>query len=182
MSKKFEQALALHCSPALCGIKASNLISLSIGDFDIEKEVEDLNKKYGPKVNFRILRRLDDKYLLLIYRTKILENKIFEPETLDFLVREGYPEIKDLNLLLKYLEMRIKNNLEFPHEIGIFLGYDLSDTYHFIRKDKKCLHTGYWKVYSNVTMKQEIFNKYTRCRNCVMKLINRGYSIENFMR
>ena len=30
MSKKFEHTLAFHCGPAILGIKASNLINLSL--------------------------------------------------------------------------------------------------------------------------------------------------------
>jgi hypothetical protein len=69
----------------------------------------------------------------------------------------------------------------FPHEIGVFLGYDLSDIKSFI-EGKECLYVGYWKVYSNVEEKMEIFDKYARCKNAVMRMIDKGYPIENYMR
>lgn len=182
MSKEFEHILALHSSPAICGIKASNLINLDITNFDIEKEVDELNNKYGKKVRFYILRKNKNRCLILIYRIEKLKNYIFKSDSMELLLNYGYPKTNNLDVMLDTLSKRINENLEFPHEIGIFLGYDVSDTYHFIKKDKKELMTGYWKVYSNIEMKQEIFNRYTKCKNCVLKLIDKGFSIENFMR
>lgn len=182
MSKNLEREFALHCSPALCGIKPSNLVSLSIRDFDIDKEVLELNKKFGPRICFRIMKKEEDRCLILIYRTKLLEKTLFNEDTMMFLKKEGYPYINDIDTLLDCLEIRMITNQEFPHEIGVFLGYDLSDVLHFINKDKRCIHTGYWKVYSDLELKLEIFNRYTKCRDCVIRLLNRGYSIENFMR
>ena len=70
---------------------------------------------------------------------------------------------------------------DFPHEIGVFLGYDLDDIKSYI-DGKKCIYVGYWKVYSRLNEKLQIFNKYTKCRECVINLISKGFPIENFMR
>ena len=41
---------------------------------------------------------------------------------------------------------------EFPHEMGAFLGYPLSDVKGFIEHEgKDFLCSGYWKVYSDET-------------------------------
>lgn len=39
---------------------------------------------------------------------------------------------------------------EFPHEVGLFLGYPPEDVEGFIEnKARSCKITGYWKVYSD---------------------------------
>ena len=57
MSTRLEQVLALHCSPALFGIKAANLISCSLDECpNLFEDINELNKKHNPKICFRILK------------------------------------------------------------------------------------------------------------------------------
>lgn len=59
MSKALERLLAIHSSPAICGIKASNLICIDYNE-SIYKEIEELNRKY-PKLRFYVLKRTDSR-------------------------------------------------------------------------------------------------------------------------
>ncbi len=177
MSKVLEQLLAFHSSPAICGIKASNLINIKYSD-SIYLEIEELNKKY-PRLCFYILKRNKDNVLVLVYRKKVLEKKLNEDDNKSFLLEQGY-DVSSVDSMLLCLKERMEND-DFPHEIGVFLGYDLSDIKAFI-KGYACLYVGYWKVYSRVDEKIELFNKYTKCREIVNKMIDKGYPIENFMR
>lgn len=177
MSTILEQLLANHSSPAICGLKASNLINIKYND-SIYKEIEELNKLY-PSLCFYILKKENDMVLILIYRKKVLEKKLFENENILFLKQLGYDTTSVEKMLLCLKDKMTKD--EFPHEIGVFLGYDLSDIKSFINGNK-CLYVGYWKVYSNLEEKMKLFNKYTKCREIVMKMIDKGYPLENFMR
>ena len=47
--------------------------------------------------------------------------------TKEFLNDMNYVNCNNINEYLDILSRRINNNLEFPHEIGVFLGYDLYD-------------------------------------------------------
>ena len=177
MSTQLQRALAIHSAPALCGIKASNLINVDYSD-DLFKEIAELNKKF---TNFRffILKKDKNKVLILIYRKRVLERELNRNSNKEFLKELGY-DVSSIDSLLLCLKERIAYD-DFPHEIGVFLGYDLSDIKSFI-ENKKCLYTGYWKVYSNLDEKLELFSKYTRCKNCVIKMIDKGFPIENFMK
>ena len=177
MSTILEQLLANHSSPAICGLKASNLINIKYND-SIYNEIEELNKLY-PSLCFYILKKENDMVLILIYRKKVLEKKLFENDNKSFLKQLGY-DTTSVESMLLCLKERMKND-SFPHEIGVFLGYDLSDIKSFI-KGGKCLYVGYWKVYSNLEEKMKLFNKYTKCREIVMKMIDKGFHLENFMR
>ena len=177
MSTQLQRVLAIHSAPALCGIKASNLINVDYSD-DLFKEIEELNKKF---TNFRfyILKKYKNKVLILIYRKRVLERELNRNSNKEFLKELGY-DVSSIDSMLLCLKERIAYD-DFPHEIGVFLGYDLSDIKSFI-ENKKCLYTGYWKVYSNLDEKLELFSKYTRCKNCVIKMIDKGFPIENFMK
>lgn len=177
MSSLLQRILAMHSSPAICGIKAANLINLKITD-KLYEEIEELNKNY-PNLSFYVLKNDGLNALILIYRKKVLERFLFKEDNKSFLKSIGY-DTTSVSTMLESLNERI-NEDSFPHEIGVFLGYDLSDIKSYIDGDE-CLYVGYWKVYSNVEQKKEIFDKYTKCKNAVMRMINKGFSIENFMR
>ena len=183
MSKKLANILAIHSAPAICGIKASNLINCSDSEIDkIILEIEELNKIHNPKIYFRILKVAKNRFLLLVYKKNVLENYLFKKENKEFLKRFGYLESDNVDDYLDILIKRLNECDKFPHEIGIFLGYDLDDTIEFLNGNKNSIMTGYWKVYFNKEEKEEVFNKYTRCRECVCKLVNKGFPIENFMK
>ena len=177
MSKILERLLAFHSSPAICGIKASNLICIDY-DESIYKEIEELNNAY-PKLCFCVLKKNDTKVLILVYRKKVFENTLLKDTSIMYLKSIGY-DTESIDSMLNDLKKRI-NEEEFPHEIGVFLGYDIEDIKAFT-KGEKCIYVGYWKVYSKLNEKNEIFNKYTKCRNCVINLINKGFPIESFMK
>lgn len=59
---------------------------------------------------------------------------------------------------------RLGESDEFPHEIGLFLGYPPEDVRGFIENGSDgCKCTGYWKVYGDARAAQEMFAKYKKC-------------------
>lgn len=177
MSKTLERLLAIHSAPAICGIKASNLICIDYSD-SLFFEIEELNKKYS-KLRFYVLKNENGKALVLVYRKTALEKVLSNLDNLKFLKDLGY-DTSSISMMLEHLKERLSYS-NFPHEIGVFLGYDLSDILAFI-ENKVCLYVGYWKVYSDLNRKIELFNKYTRCKDTVINLIDKGFPLENFMR
>ena len=53
---------------------------------------------------------------------------------------------------------------EFPHEIGVFLGYPLDDVKGFIRhKGRDYTFCGCWKCYGDPQAARRRFERYRRC-------------------
>lgn len=72
MSKKFEHTLAFHCGPAILGIKASNLINLSLADYpNILDEIKHLNKIFNPYYYFMVLSKKMGEYLYWYFSLKL---------------------------------------------------------------------------------------------------------------
>lgn len=183
MCKRLEELLAFHSAPALCGIKASNLISIRKEEMDkFINEIDLLNETHNPKIFFTILKMSNSNSLLLVYKRKTLEDHLLKNENKCFLESLGYSLSNNIFDYIYELKKRINESTTFPHEIGVFLGYDLFDTLEFINGNKKPLLKGLWNVYSNIEEKQIMFDKYNRCRECVVRLVNKGFSIENFMK
>ena len=52
---------------------------------------------------------------------------------------------------------------EFPHEIGLLLGYPVEDVEGFIcNGEENCLYVGYGKVYGELPEKMRLFYKFEK--------------------
>lgn len=95
-----------------------------------------------------------------------------------FLLRYGYTADMDLAACLMRLQNRIAEKPEFPHEIGIFLGYPLEDVDGFItHQGENCKLCGCWKVYGNVEQARRTFASYEKCRVFLCAKLSKGCNI-----
>lgn len=175
-----ETQLALQCAPLLTGLKVSNLLILRNENAAYVKELfENTELSYCP------LYRTDKKLVFLIYKASELERYLMEPDVFAFFDKLGYRET-DLNQMLAMFRKRYgdyrKEGKEFPHEMGLFLGYPLEDVYGFMKnKGENYLYTGYWKVYDNVPAKISLFEKYEQAKNTLVELLACGISMKFIM-
>ena len=108
-----------------------------------------------------------EKESILLYRKDILYAHLADRKVKRFLhsLALGYEEGMDwiLHFKKRFLEYK-EEGREFPHEIGIFLGYPLWDIRAFMQNPRReAKLTGYWKVYYKVEKAREQFQKYDRC-------------------
>lgn len=169
----FERILAAHTAPTLLGIKCANLISVPVREKDISQFGKELNHRSG--LDMKTLCRCYDRKLLYIYHEKLLELQLHQSDIKEFLIKNGYTGNMTLQEMLDHLASRIKHG-NFPHEIGIFLGYPLADVMGFIENQgKNCLLCGCWKVYSDPEGARQKFAKYGRCRDILCDKLDRGF-------
>ena len=116
-----------------------------------------------------------EKESILLYRKDILYAHLADRKVKRFLhsLALGYEEGADwiLHFKKRFLEYK-EEGREFPHEIGIFLGYPLWDIRAFMQNPRReAKLTGYWKVYYKVEKAREQFQKYDRCIALLQKRI-----------
>ena len=87
-----EQFLIEHCSPTLAGLKTGNLFPVRIEPGqDICNEVRELNRLLRQKgIRVVILKRMEGKALLYLYRPDFLERDLGCPEARRILEEKGY--------------------------------------------------------------------------------------------
>ena len=68
--------------------------------------------------------------LLLVYRPERLERQLADPAVRSLLLQEGYPVEGGLEAMLETLTCRLAQE-DFPHEVGLFLGYPHEDVEGF---------------------------------------------------
>lgn len=79
---------------------------------------------------------------------------------------------------LRRLQERLAVQDDFPHEIGVFLGYPVEDVVGFIENaGQNCKCCGCWKVYCDECTAMRTFAKFRKCRDVYKRLWQEGRSI-----
>lgn len=175
-----EELIIRHCSPTLAGLKIGNLFTSSYStQTAVKMDVRRLNKKLASK-GLRILplRFTKKRVLIYVYRPAALKKNLIDHAACELLNQIGYPS-DNLGVCIAYLKKRLKEETEFPHEIGLFLGYPTEDVWGFIKnhaEHSKC--TGCWKVYGDPQKTQKTFAKYKKCSHVYYTKWSNGRTIE----
>ena len=179
MAQSFDQLLARHCAPALAGIKPANLVSCSKADYP---HLPDLLEEQGPKLEERgirldVLCQCDRRFLVLVYRPEALKRHLAKRAVAKLLIKAGYDPGAGVDACLHRLRHRMEGQ-EFPHEVGLFLGYPPEDVAGFCRYcGQKYKYCGHWKVYGDVDQAKALFEQYARCRDSLCRRVGMGLSI-----
>ena len=168
-----EYAIGRHCGVTFAGLKIASLVSLRKGEEDV---IQTLSRRFAGKgFAFILLREDEERLLVYICHRARLTKYLFSSDVRAFLARFGY-EYGSAEEALEQLKYRMHG--EFPHEIGIFLGYPLEDVKGFIADPTaRTKLSGYWKVYADVDNKQKLFERFRRCTACICRKMQAGQSL-----
>ena len=143
--------MALQCAPLITGLKVANLLI-----------IPSKNEEYR-------------EASLTVWLTKA-ENRVLLRET-------GYNG-KVLSDILRAVQIRyeayVQKGKDFPHEIGVLLGYPAEDVKGFVvNEGKNYLYSGYWKVYGDLSEAKQLFYKFDRAKEALIELVSQGIGIRN---
>jgi hypothetical protein len=183
-TKEFERELALHTAPAMLGAKPANLMTMEGNSRTISENVARFNKKAAQKgLHIKELRRIGNRTLMLLYNERLLNKRLCEEEVRKMFCGFGYGACKDCPQYLEKLCDRMDESGDFPHEIGLFLGYPVGDINGVIaNKGQNCLLCGYWKVYSDAEGARRTFQRYNNCTKYMVDCLARGKDIYSALR
>ncbi|WP_105301707.1 DUF3793 family protein [Anaerococcus marasmi] len=180
-----EEFLVFHASPVLCGIKAANLFQIRSTDLSYVRSViksweEAIKTCKSCDLKFKLIAKKEKGFLVLAYRNMKLETILEDEETEVFIRNFGY-DTENLAKCLNRLAIRLKVD-DFPHEIGLFLGYPLDDVKAFIKnKGKNFVLNGTWKVYYDDESKRQIFKSYKESKERCSMIIKNGGNIHELV-
>lgn len=177
---ELEMQLALQCAPLLTGIKVSNLLIVNCCN---KNSVIDMFDK--SMISHYVLHETKEKVIFLLYRKENLQEYLNRQEVNILMTQYGY-ESQKLLKVLKRFSMKycyyMNYRGEFPHEMGLILGYPVDDVKGFIDNEgKEFLYTGYWKVYSDLHKTIEVFEKYNKAKELLIQLVKQGMSIRSII-
>ena len=176
--EKFGFRVVTQCAPVLKGVKISNLITMKPGGW---RKIRAYLKK--SRIICIPLYMDAEKEVLFLYRYEQLERHLKNREVREFLRGCGYESFEVASVLVR-LRRRYRLyagiSKEFPHELGVLLGYPVGDVQGFIdNRGENSLTSRYWKVYQNPKEAERIFDLYDRVKEQALKEIMCGQSLSH---
>lgn len=176
--EKFGFRVVTQCAPVLKGVKISNLITMKPGGW---RKIRAYLKK--SRIICIPLYADAEKEVLFLYRYEQLERHLKNREVREFLRNCGYESFEVASVLVR-LRRRYRLyagiSKEFPHELGVLLGYPVGDVQGFIdNRGENSLTSRYWKVYQNPKEAEKIFDLYDRVKEQALKEIMCGRTLSH---
>jgi hypothetical protein len=98
---------------------------------------------------------------------------LINPISLEFLHVLNYPRFSNVDEYLIYLVEKIRFH-DFPHEIGLFLGYPLKDVLGFMGLvTLPYVKTQGWRVYGDEHISDSFYEQYIFARQLMSKAIEK---------
>ena len=173
-----ELRLIIQNAAVLKGKRISGMLFLN------DKELARISMKlHNTNISLIILCTCKKRHLVMVYRAKELEEHLRSKEVSDYLREFGYRRDDFISNLIR-LHQRMNgfyNNMkEFPHEVGVFLGYPICDIKGFLEnKGERYLHSGYWKIYGNLEETRKKFLSYDEAREIAIDEFLSGRELES---
>lgn len=176
-----ETQIALRCAPLITGIKMSNLLTVSAYHSAGVRRIFE-----GSGISCCTLYVSPQKVTFLLYRRVWLERALTQKAAASMMREFGY-RIMSLHHIFLELSRRytlyMERSGDFPHEIGLLLGYPPEDVSGFIRNQgKNFLYSGYWKVYANAARTIRLFEQYDKATEQMIRQVSRGISIQKLIK
>lgn len=177
MDRTLEEMLVELCAPTLAGMKPANLFRCpeTPGLF---RSIREWNERlHDSGLRIRVMKRCRVTHTCLIYicRWDWIQRVLTQKKASEFLKSEDYDISKGMESVLCQLAHRLCVQQDFPHEIGVFLGYPLRDVIGFIENNGQNYSCcGHWKCYGDAAEAQKTFDSYRKCTDCYKRLYARG--------
>ncbi len=175
-----DELVVRHCAPTLAGIKTGNLFSCSYRSRrKLVEELCRLNQRLVPRgLRALPLRMEGGRALIYLYRPHALERDLADSRARAILEGMGYRSGQCAQCVARLIQ-RLREEGDFPHEIGLFLSYPPEDVLGFMENSAcgyKCV--GCWKVYGDEAAARSAFARYEACTRAYCRKWEQGASIE----
>lgn len=171
-----EELIVRHCAPTLANLKTGSLFVCPITDRpSFFSSLRSLNELLVPKgLRALPLRIREYSALVYLYRPSRLKKDLEDPAAIKILQDHGY---SCYGKCLPKLIERVRASEEFPHEIGLFLGYPPEDVQGFL-DHRPCKCSGCWKVYGDENKAKKTFALYKKCERVYCQQLALGIDIK----
>lgn len=176
-----DEMIIRHCAPTLAGIKTGCMFSYKFESRqEMKKCIRKLNRMLGKK-GLRVLPLRTSGTLTLIYvfRPNQLAQDLLDGTARALLESCGYTYDCAPKCVV-HLVQRLSRSEDFPHEIGLFLGYPPVDVLGFI-ENNACgyKYSGLWKVYGDEEYARSLFDSYKQCTRAFSAQWAQGVPMEH---
>lgn len=174
-----EETIVRMAAPTLAGLKAGSLFSYYYESRErLWLEMKGVNRLLLARGLRLVLLRLTGRSALLyLFRPADLEKDLADETACELLRGAGY-SCADCRACLRQLLKRFRSGEEFPHEIGLFLGYPPEDVRGFIHDRKHYKASCLWKIYGNEAHAKSLCASFDTCTERYCAMWQKGYRLE----
>lgn len=174
-----EELVVRCCAPTLASLKTGNIFSYRCESLKkLRGEIRRLNQRLREKgLRMVPLRYRDGMALVYLYRPGKLSADLQHETACALLCERGYP-CENASGCVRCLQNRLAQSEEFPHEIGLFLGYPPEDVDGFIHRKGKEKWSGTWKVFGDVEKAKKTVARYRKCTDAYLEKLADGRELE----
>ena len=178
-----EEILIQYAAPTLAGLKSGSLFTVAFSNQkDMHESIRRINRVLVPKgLCLLPVGRQKNRTLVYVFRPALVEKELASVQARKILARYGYHG-DTVGSFLSKLIRRLREKKEFPHEIGLFLGYPPEDVQGFIEnKAANCKCIGTWKVYGNEETAKKTFQLFQHCTEVYRRQWRKGTQFEKLV-
>ena len=126
------------------------------------------------------IKESDQRTKILFYHRSALDNWLANQQRLKILQELGYPKEYSLPSYLDFLVAKLRryetDDAQFPHELGIFLGYPLKDVLGFMDYvNLEFTEQSEWKIYGNRAVSLAREKEFSAARAAFAELVDELY-------
>jgi len=181
--------LIFESSEVLSKTKPANLVSLVNRPLACGTNLYELWNQYHlevaerlEEINLQVLKTTEKSVLLFCFDSNVLSKHLSHPGIMTLLSKAGYSSPATSALLLSELQLKIELSGNFPHEIGLFIGYPAKDVAAFMGVIKipfTC--QGPWKIYGDPSTSLTLVKSHLLSRLTVGKQLSLCKSPQEFI-
>ena len=168
----FLKYLLVKASSVIAGVKPATLLRISncckarefqhYDSFCVYQE----EIMHSLNIEYMVMKNNGTDIQILFYESEFMKRRLIVPEVSQLLYERGYGEFESVKLSLNKLRNRF-SRMEFPHEIGVFLGYPVKDVRGFINRSEPSVlvDKGLWRVFGDPTESLHLMKQYRLAEN-----------------
>lgn len=164
----------------MVGVKPAELLNIPVNKGGTKNlALEELRVYFlrDKNIKLREIKIQNGRVQVFFYHSNSLDNALCNKVNLRFLRGLGYPQQYSVEGYVNYLITRLGSK-DFPHEIGLFLGYPLKDVLGYIgHPSLKLVKINGWKIYGNDKLSNQRYESFLQARTRVREHI---YPMANY--
>ena len=173
---RLEKYIIEQGAPTLASLKTGTLFCVDTTEpGELLRQIGLWNSRLRDKgVSITLLRYNGHRALVYMYRHSQLRRDLETAGAVELLAQCGYASAEP-GYAIERLRERFCESAEFPHEIGVFLGYPLGDVEGFIaNRGQNFTCCGCWKSYGDPDAARRHFAQLDKCTAVYLRLFHSG--------
>ncbi|MEG0856161.1 MAG: DUF3793 family protein [Terrisporobacter sp.] len=169
--------------PVILGSKPAEIVNIPGSSDEKKMKLSQIQGFFSNccKITYRIINTCDGGKRVLFINEKLMHKTLDNKRCINFLKFMGYSRNYELNNYMEELVSRLESE-NFPHEIGVFLGYPLKDVLGFMGYgNKELVEVRNWRIYGDKATSYAVYDSFLRDK-AIMKSMVQSMPISELQR